>query len=123
MNVVALLADLQAQHDESVVRADELRDPDAHFTAALIETEVRLEDMATTRKVIIERVPPGTEPVANTDYRASVNAFDQHPDQVFRARELHELLGTPAGEATANITRSRLGLLTRPGRGRYQKPS
>ncbi|WP_159029102.1 hypothetical protein [Streptomyces viridochromogenes] len=47
-----------------------------------------------------------------------MNAFNQHPGQVFRARELHELL---------DITRSRLGRLTRqgfltqPGRGRYQK--
>ncbi|WP_240436325.1 hypothetical protein [Streptomyces sporangiiformans] len=55
-----------------------------------------------------------------------MNAFNQHPDQAFRARELHELLGMPTDEATV-ITRSRLGrlvrqgFLTQPGRGRYQK--
>jgi hypothetical protein len=58
---------------------------------------------------------------------AIVNAVNQHPDQAFRARELHELLGMPTDEASVNITRSRLGRLTRqgfltqPGRGRYQK--
>jgi hypothetical protein len=42
-------------------------------------------------------------------------------------RELRALLGMPTGEATGNITRSRLGrlvhqgLLTQPGRGRYQQ--
>ncbi|MGQ4389624.1 hypothetical protein [Streptomyces sp. SAS_270] len=56
-----------------------------------------------------------------------MKAFNQHPDQAFRARELHELLGMPTGEATVNLTRSRLGrltcqgFLTQPGRGRYQK--
>ncbi len=56
-----------------------------------------------------------------------VNDCNQHPDQVFRARELHELLDMSTDEASVNITRSRLGRLTRqgfltqPGRGRYQK--
>lgn len=65
--------------------------------------------------------------LTNTTYQAIVNAFNQHPDQAFRARELHELLGMPTEEASVNITRSRLGRLTRqgflaqPGRGRYQK--
>uniref|UniRef100_A0AAU2UVZ1 Uncharacterized protein n=1 Tax=Streptomyces sp. NBC_00003 TaxID=2903608 RepID=A0AAU2UVZ1_9ACTN len=46
---------------------------------------------------------------------------------MLRARELHELLGMPTDGAAVNITRSRLGRLTRqgfltqPGRGRYQK--
>ncbi|MDX3762007.1 hypothetical protein ACFY1B_33930 [Streptomyces mirabilis] len=46
---------------------------------------------------------------------------------MFRARELHELLDMPIGEASVNVTRSRLGRLTRQGflaqpeRGRYQK--
>ncbi|WP_167532635.1 hypothetical protein [Streptomyces alboniger] len=31
------------------------------------------------------------------------------------ARELHELLGMPTDEASVNITRSRLGRLTRQG--------
>jgi chromosome segregation ATPase len=130
VNIAELLADLQAQHDESSARAGELRDQIAHLTAALIETEARLADLATTQKVITERVPPGTEPdtpETNTAYQTIVNAFNQHPHQEFRARELHELLGMPTDEATVNITRSRLGRLTRqgfltqPGRGRYQK--
>ncbi|WP_311137167.1 hypothetical protein [Streptomyces sp. I6] len=33
-----------------------------------------------------------------------MNAFNQHPDQVFRARELHELLDMPTDEASVNIT-------------------
>jgi chromosome segregation ATPase len=130
MNVVELLADLQAQYDETTARTDELRDQIAHLTAALTETEARLADLATTQKVITACVPPGTEPETsetNTAYQAIVKAFNQHPDQAFRARELHELLGMPTDEATVNITRSRLGRLTRqgfliqPGRGRYQK--
>jgi hypothetical protein len=44
-----------------------------------------------------------------------VTAFNQHPGQVFRARELHELLGMPTDESTVDITRSRLGRLTRQG--------
>ncbi|MEU5000422.1 hypothetical protein [Streptomyces sp. NPDC021622] len=52
-----------------------------------------------------------------------MNTFDEHPSRAFRARELHELLGKPTDEVTVNITRSRLGRLTRqgfltqPGRG------
>ncbi|MFG3410245.1 hypothetical protein [Streptomyces sp. NPDC048142] len=130
MNVTELLAGLQAQHDETTARAGELRDQIAHFTAALAETEVRLAELATTRKVITELAPAGGDPdppETNTAYQAIVNTFNQHPDQVFRARDLHELLGMPTDEAAVNITRSRLGRLTRqgfltqPGRGRYQK--
>ncbi|MFB8442514.1 hypothetical protein ACFC7A_26035 [Streptomyces niveus] len=96
----------------------------------LAETEARLADLATTRKVITGLAPAGgqpTPPETNTAYQAIVNTFNQHPDQEFRARELHELLGMPTDEASVNITRSRLGRLTRqgfliqPGRGRYQK--
>ncbi|MEU5431642.1 hypothetical protein AB0H73_39455 [Streptomyces olivoreticuli] len=130
MNVIELLADLQAQHDEATARADELRDQIEHLAAALAETETRLADLATTRKVTAELAPTGDEPdppESSTAYQATVNAFNQHPDQVFRARELHELLGMPTQEASVNITRSRLGRLTRQGfltqpeRGRYQK--
>ncbi|WP_432033195.1 hypothetical protein [Streptomyces antibioticus] len=130
MNVTELLAGLQAQHDETTTRAGELRDQIQHLTAALAETEARLADLATTAKVIAELAPAGGEPdppETNTAYQAIVNAFNQHPGQVFRARELHELLGMPTDEASVNITRSRLGRLTRqgfltqPGRGRYQK--
>ncbi|MFF6784943.1 hypothetical protein [Streptomyces sp. NPDC012510] len=130
MNVIQLLADLQAQHDETAARAGELHDRIQHLTAALAETEARLADLATTRKVIAELAPAGGQPAppeTNTAYQAIVNTFNQHPDQEFRDRQLHELLGMPTDEASVNITRSRLGRLTRqgfltqPGRGRYQK--
>ncbi|MFG2422743.1 hypothetical protein ACGFWD_27340 [Streptomyces sp. NPDC048448] len=130
MNVTELLAGLQAHHDEVTARAAELRGQIEHLTAALAETQARLADLDTTRKVIAEAAPAGAEPdppETSTADQAIVNAFNQHPGQVFRARELHELLGMPAHEATVNITRSRLGRLTRqgfltqPGRGRYQK--
>jgi hypothetical protein len=130
VNVIELLADLQAQHDKTTARADELRDQIEQLTAALTETEARLANLATTRQVIAELAPASGQPVppeTNTAYQAIVNAFKQHPDQEFRARELHEFLGMPTDEASVNITRSRLGRLTRqgfltqPGRGRYQK--
>ncbi|WP_327375435.1 hypothetical protein OG393_16660 [Streptomyces sp. NBC_01216] len=130
MNVAELLAGLQAQHDEVTARAAELRGQIEHLTAALRETEARLVDLDTARKVIAEVAPAGAEPdppETGTAYQAIVNAFNQHPGQVFRARELHELLGMPTDEASVNVTRSRLGrlvrqgFLTQPGRGRYQK--
>lgn len=102
----------------------------AHLTAAPPETEARLADPAITRKVVAELSPAGgapEPPETNTAYQATVNAFNQHPDQEFWAREPHELLGIPTDEATVNLTRARLGRLTRqgfltqPGRGRYQK--
>ncbi|MGW7824668.1 hypothetical protein ACWGLF_42925 [Streptomyces puniciscabiei] len=49
------------------------------MTAALAETEARLADLATTWKIIAERVPPRTEPdppETNTAYQAIVNAFN-----------------------------------------------
>lgn len=130
MNITQLLADLQAQHDKTSARTGELRNQIEHLTTALAQTEARLADLATTRKVITELAPAGddSEPAESpTAYQAIVTAFNQHPDQPFRARELHELLGMPTDEATVNITRSRLGrlvrqgFLTQPGRGRYQK--
>ena len=132
MNVPELLAGLQTQHDEATARAEDLRGQIEHLTAALAGTEARLTELATTRKVIAELVPAGDEtepdtPHTKTTYQAIVNAFNHHPDQEFRARELHELLDMPTDEASVNITRSRLGRLTRqgfltqPGRGRYQK--
>ncbi|MFI1185722.1 hypothetical protein [Streptomyces californicus] len=127
MNVTELLAGLQAQHDETTARASELRDQIQHLTAALAETEARLADLATTAKVIADLAPAGGDPdlpETNTAYQAIVNVFNQHPDQAFRARELHELLNMPTDEASVNIARSRLarqGFLTQPGRGRYQK--
>lgn len=130
MNVTELLADLRAQHDETTARAGELRGQIEHLTASLAETEARLTELATTRKVIAELAPDGGEPEppeTSTAYQAIVNTFNQHPDQEFRARELHEHLGIPTDEASVNVTRARLGRLTRqgfltqPGRGRYQK--
>lgn len=130
MNITDLLASLQARHDDTTVRAGELRDQIEHLTAALAESEARLADLATARKIIAELAPVEDEPEppeTNTAYQAIVNAFNQHPDQEFRARELHELLGMPTDEASVNVTRARLGRLTRqgfltqPGRGRYQK--
>ncbi|WP_246201727.1 hypothetical protein [Streptomyces alboniger] len=100
------------------------------MTAILAETEVRLTDLATTRKVIAELALAQDDPEppeTSTAYEAIVNAFNQHPDQEFRARELHELLGMPTDEASVNVTRARLGrllrqgFLTQPGRVRYQK--
>ncbi|MFD3676725.1 hypothetical protein [Streptomyces sp. NPDC058613] len=130
MNITELLVDLHLRENEATARADELRHQIAHFTAALIETEARLADLATTRKVITELAPTGTEPdppESSTAYQTIVDAFNQHPGQAFRARDLHELLNMPTDEASVNITRSRLGRLTRqgfltqPGRGPYQK--
>ncbi|WP_406346564.1 hypothetical protein [Streptomyces sp. NBC_00648] len=131
MNVIELLADLQAQHDETTARAGELRDQIEHLTATLARPRPDSRTWPpTTRKVIAERVPPGTEPdppETNTAYQAIVNVFNQHPGRPFRAREPHESLGMPTDEAAVNITRSRLGritlqgFLTQPGRGRYQQ--
>lgn len=130
MNITELLVDLHIRENEATARTNELRNQIAHLTAALTETEAHLADLATTRKIIAELAPAGTEPdppESSTAYQAIVKAFNQHPDQVFRARELHELLDMPTDEASVNITRSRLGRLTRqgfltqPGRGRYQK--
>ncbi|MGW2082642.1 hypothetical protein ACWCOW_38045 [Streptomyces sp. NPDC001939] len=130
MNITELLAGLQAQRDETTARAADLRDQIENLTAALAETEARLADLVTTQKVIAELAPAHNEPEppeTSTAYQAIVNAFNQHPDQEFRARELHELLGMPTDEASVNVTRARLGRLTRqgflaqPGRGRYQK--
>lgn len=130
MNITDLLATLQAQHEETTARAGELRDQIQCLTATLAEPEGRLADLATTQKVIAELAPTGDEnepPETNTAYQGIVNAFNQHPDQDFRARELPELLGMPTYKASVNVTRARLGRLTRqgfltqPGRGRYQK--
>ncbi|WP_328405501.1 hypothetical protein OHS70_08955 [Streptomyces sp. NBC_00390] len=130
MNVNELLADLQAQHDETTARAGELHDQIEHLTSALAKTEGRLADLATARKVIAEVALAGTEsesPELSTAYQVIVNAFNTHPDQAFRVRELHELLGMPTDDPAMNVTRSRLGRLTRqgfltqPGRDLHQK--
>jgi transposase len=101
VNVAELLADLQSRQDEATARAAELRARIEELAADLTETEARLTDLATTRKIIAEVTPAGTEserPETNTTYQAIVNAFNQHPDQAFRAGELHELLGMPTDE-------------------------
>ena len=130
MNSTELLAALQAQQDEATARAGELRDRIEHLTAALTETEARLAELVTARKVIAELASAGPEPdppEKAAAYQAIVNAFNQHPDQTFRVRELHELLGMSTDDPAINVTRSRLGRLTRqgfltqPGRGRYKK--
>ncbi|MFJ7787076.1 hypothetical protein ACIQY8_31225 [Streptomyces albidoflavus] len=116
MNVSDFLVGPQAQHDETTARASELRGLIAHVTAALPETETRLAHLATTAKVVAELAPAGGDldpSETNTPYQAIVNACNQHPDQVFRARELQEILEMPTDEASVNITRSRLGRLTR----------
>ncbi|GHH57422.1 hypothetical protein [Streptomyces candidus] len=130
MNITELLAGIQVQQDECTARAVELRGQIAHLTASLAESEARLADLATAQKVVADLAPAGDEPEppeTNTAYQAIVSAFNQHPDQEYRARELHEILGMPTDEASVNVTRARLGrlvrqgFLTQPGRGRYQK--
>ncbi|MGW0548310.1 hypothetical protein [Streptomyces altiplanensis] len=130
MNVIELLADLQARQAEAATRAGELRDRIEHLNADLAETEARLAELVTIRKVIAELAPNGTEsepPELTITYQVIVNAFNTHPDQAFRVRDLHELLGMRTDDPAMNVTRSRLGRLTRqgfltqPGRGLYQK--
>ncbi|MCX4911637.1 hypothetical protein [Streptomyces sp. NBC_00878] len=71
----------------------------------------------------------GTEsepPELTTAYQVILNAFNTQPDQAFRVRDPHGLLGMPTDDPAMNVTRSRLGRLTRqgfltqPGRGLYQ---
>ncbi|MFJ1758611.1 hypothetical protein [Kitasatospora sp. NPDC088134] len=130
MNVTELLRLLQAEHDETAARAHSLRKQIDQLTTALAETEARLAEIVTTGKVIDDLVLPDHEPAAAetaTVYQRIVTVFNEHPRQVFRVRELHELLGLPTDEPSINVTRSRLGRLVRqgvldqPGRGRYQK--
>jgi hypothetical protein len=94
------------------------------------ESEARLAELAPTREVIAELAPTGTEsepPELTTACQVVSNAFNTHPDQAFRVRDLHELLGMPANDPAMNVTRSRLGrltrqgFLTRPGRGLYRR--
>lgn len=130
MNVTELLRCLQAEHDETAARAEGLRAQIERLTSGLVETEARLAELTATRKVIDGLTPPDHEPAPAetvTVYQRIVTAFNEHPGQVFRVRDLHELLGLPTDEPSVNVTRSRLGrlvrqgLLEQPGRGRYQK--
>ncbi|MEU8625064.1 hypothetical protein [Streptomyces sp. NPDC048669] len=82
------------------------------------EDEAHPAELATTRKVIAELAPTGAEsepPESPTAYQAILNAFNTHPDQAFRVRELHELFGMPTEDPAMSVTRSRLGRLTRQG--------
>ncbi|WP_331729338.1 hypothetical protein OG698_48160 (plasmid) [Streptomyces sp. NBC_01003] len=109
---------MQAEHDESVARADHLRGQIEQFTAALAEAEARLAEIAASRKVIDGLAPPGPEPASAepaTVCRRIVTAFNEHPGKVFRVRDLHEHLGLPTDEPSTNVTRSRLGRLVRQG--------
>ncbi|MCY0932541.1 hypothetical protein OTB20_41765 [Streptomyces sp. H27-H1] len=128
--ITDLLTSLQAEHDRVTVRADGLRQQIEHLATALGDAEARLAELATASKVFVELAPTGTasEPAEqSTAYQAIVNAFNQHPDQEFRVRDLHEILGMPTDDPSLNVTRSRLGRLTRqgfltqPGRGLYRK--
>lgn len=132
MNVHELLRLLQTEHDETAARADHLREQIERLTTTLAEAEARLAELTATRKVIDGLTPPDhatapTETATATVYQRIVTAFNEHPEKVFRAHELHEHLDLPCDEPSINVTRSRLGrlvrqgLLEQPGRGRYQK--
>jgi hypothetical protein len=125
-----LLTSLHTEHDRAAARADDLRRQIEHLTTTLGEAEDRLAELATARKVFEEFAPDGTATQSaeqSTAYQAIVNAFNEHPDQDFRVRDLHEILGMPTDDPALNVTRSRLGRLTRqgfltqPGRGVYRK--
>ncbi|MEV0304278.1 hypothetical protein [Streptomyces prasinus] len=110
MNVSELLRLLQAEHDETAARADNLREQIEQLTAAL--AEARLAELVATRKVIDGLAPPDHEPASAepaTVYQRIVTAFNEHPEKVFRVRDLHEHLGLPTDEPSINVTRSRLG--------------
>jgi hypothetical protein len=130
VNVSELLRLLQTEHDKATARVDDLREQIERLTTALAEAEARLAELAVTRKVIDGLAPPDYEPNSTetaTVYQLIVTAFNEHPEKVFRVRDLHEHLGLPTDEPSINVTRSRLGRLVRqgfleqPGRGRYQK--
>jgi ABC-type transporter Mla subunit MlaD len=129
-DITEFLTSLQAEHDRVAARAEDLRRQIEHLATALGEAESRLAELATARKVFAELAPTATasqpaEP--STAYQAIVNAFNQHPDQEFRVQDLHELLGMPTDDPALNVTRNRLGRLTRQGfltqprRGLYRK--
>ncbi|WP_327277445.1 type IV toxin-antitoxin system AbiEi family antitoxin domain-containing protein [Streptomyces sp. NBC_01224] len=130
MNVSELLRLLQTEHDETTARADSLRKQIERLTTALAGAEARRVELAPTRKVIDGLAPPDHVPAATetaTVYQRIVTVFNEHPEKVFRVRDLHEHLGLPTDEPSINVTRSRLGRLVRqgileqPGRGRSQK--
>ncbi|WP_439681235.1 type IV toxin-antitoxin system AbiEi family antitoxin domain-containing protein [Embleya sp. MST-111070] len=131
MNVAELLRLLQTQHHETAAHADNLGEQTERLTAALAETEARLDEFC--RHPQGHRRPhpsrPRNDPCGDRHRHRQriVTTFDEHPGEVFRVRDLHERLGLPTDEPSINVTRSRLGrlvrqgLLEQPGRGRYQK--
>ena len=130
MNVSELLRLLQSEHDETLARADDLREQIESLTTALAEIQARLAELTAAHKVIDGLTHPdhATVPAETaTVYQRIVTTFNEHPGKVFRVRDLHEHLGLPTDEPSINVTRSRLGrlvrqgLLEQPGRGRYQK--
>ncbi|GAA4834223.1 type IV toxin-antitoxin system AbiEi family antitoxin domain-containing protein [Kitasatospora terrestris] len=130
MSITELLRLLQAEHDETAARAHSLREQIERLTAELADAEARLAELTVTRKVIDGLTSPDHKPApsdTDTVYQRIVTAFNEHPERVFRVRELHELLGLSTDEPSINVTRSRLGrlvrqgLLEQPGRGHYQK--
>jgi hypothetical protein len=109
VNITELLTNLQARHDAATTQAGELRGQIKHLTATLTETEAHLADLDTTRKVIVELTLPENTPAppeTATAYQAIVGAFNQHPAQAFRVRELHDLLGMPTDDPALNVTRA-----------------
>lgn len=84
MNVSELLRQLQAEHDETAARADQLREQIEQFTTALTEAEARLVELTTTRKVIDGLTPSGREPApaeSTTVYQRIVTTFNERPGQ------------------------------------------
>lgn len=130
MNVAELLRRLQAEQDTATARAEDLQQQIDDLTAALAQARARLDELRTACKVVEDITAPDEEPQpaeAPDTYQRIVAHFNNYPGQLFRALELHELLGLPTHEASVNTTRSRLGrlvrqgVLTQPGRGLYQK--
>ncbi|MGW5480688.1 hypothetical protein [Streptomyces sp. NPDC004008] len=104
MNVCELLRLLRTEHDETAARADNLREQREWLTTALVETEARLAERASTRKVIHGLTPPdhATAPAETaTVYQRIVTTFNEHPGKVIRVRDLHEHLDLPTDEPSS----------------------
>ncbi|MEU6524077.1 hypothetical protein ABZ892_14960 [Streptomyces sp. NPDC046924] len=101
MNVADLLKDLQSRYEQAMARADDLRRQIEHLTSALADAENRLADLAPARKIVQEITPDGIAPTppsrplpTSRFWTPSIST----PDQPFRVRELHELLGWPTDD-------------------------
>ncbi|GAA0477353.1 hypothetical protein GCM10010361_47300 [Streptomyces olivaceiscleroticus] len=64
-------ADLQAQNDETTPRGNGLRNQIGQLATALAETEARLAELTTIRKVFAELTPAGAK--TNRPRRALLN--------------------------------------------------